>query len=464
MQNVQSQFSPGPTTTPSAPRTHAATHTAPPASGARLLQGLRADGAALTLGDHVRQHGPLRGATPVHGGRREHPVVALAEAAGLLGRGGGAFPLASKLRAVLAASGRTRRPVVVVNAAESEPASHKDAVLLTRAPHLVLDGAALVAAALGAREVVVWLHRGEAATLRATQAAVAERRTQGLLGVPHRVVEGPPRYVAGESSAIAAALSGSEARPRTTPPRVAERGVDGRPTLVSNAETLAHLALVSRYGAAWFRSVGTRDEPGTALVTVLGAVASPGVVEVPLGTPLGRLLAAAGGTVGDPRALLLGGYAGTWVPADQAEWLPWSAAGLAAAGGSPGVGVVAVLPERACVVAETARLAGWLAGESAQQCGPCLNGLPALAGACHELAIGSPGAAAAAPDRLRRWAGLVEGRGACHHPDGVAALVRSLLVAFPDEVARHAGGQPCLQPAASVLPLPRPEPGGPSWR
>lgn len=438
----------------------------PPASAGRLLRGLRADCRALSLGEHLRLHGPPPAAADV-------PVVAVADAAGLRGRGGGGYPLAEKLRAVVAATGRTRRPVVVVNGAESEPASRKDAVLLGRTPHLVLDGAALAAAAVGAREVVVWLHRGEAATSAAVRAAIGERAAAGVLGVRHRVVEGPPRYVAGEASAIAAFLSGGPARPRPTPPRVAQRGVDGRPTLVSNAETLAHLALAARYGADWFRAVGTPAEPGTTLVTVLGDVRVPGVVEIPVGTPLGAVVAAAGGPP-DGRAtaaaagVLVGGYAGPWLPADAALAVPWSQAGLAAVGASAGVGLVAVLPAGACIVAETARLAGWLAGESAEQCGPCLNGLPALAGACRELAMGPAHRAAAAPDLLRRWAGMVDGRGACHHPDGVAGLVRSLLTAFPDEVARHAAGLPCPSAAStgtrSVLPLPLPEPGGRSWR
>ncbi|MCU0264534.1 MAG: proton-conducting membrane transporter [Actinomycetia bacterium] len=432
----------------------------------RVLRGLRADGAALTLAEHLRVHGPLID----HGGHRrgEHAVVGLAEAAGLRGRGGGGFPLADKLRTVVGAAGHTRRPVVVVNAAESEPASRKDAVLLTRTPHLVLDGAALAAAAVGARDVVVWLHRGDVAGARAARAAVGERAATGVLGVRHRVVEGPPRYVAGEASAIAAHLSGGPARPRVTPPRVAQRGVHGRPTLVSNAETLAHLALVARHGPGWFRALGTPEEPGTTLVTVLGAVGVPGVVEVPVGTPLGAVLAPTGGPPPVGGAVLVGGYAGTWLPADRALPLPWSQAGLAAAGGTPGVGLVAVLPADACPVAETARLVGWLAGEGAQQCGPCLNGLPALAGACRALAAGPASDAAAAPGLLHRWAGMVEGRGACHHPDGVAGLVRSLLAAFPDEVARHAAGRPCPAAAVtatrSVLPLPPPEPGGPAWR
>jgi NADH:ubiquinone oxidoreductase subunit F (NADH-binding) len=250
--------------------------------------------------------------------------------------------------------------------------------------------------------------------------------------------------------------------------------VGGRPTLVSNAETLAHAALVARHGADWFHQVGTPEEPGTLLVTVFGAVRSPGVVEAAVGTTIGALVHAVGALTAPPAAVLVGGYAGGWLRPTEAWPVPYSRAGLRAVGLSPGVGLVGVLPADRCPVVETARLVGWLAGESAGQCGPCLNGLPALAAGLRQLAGGVRRATRATelPERLARWAGMVDGRGACHHPDGVATLVRSLLAHFADDVAAHADGRPCdaagptLGPA--YLPLPAPDAvaraGGSSWR
>jgi NADH:ubiquinone oxidoreductase subunit F (NADH-binding) len=420
--------------------------------GLRLLRGLRADGAPMTLTDHLAAHGMLPGSGP--------DVIALAEASGLLGRGGGNFPLGTKMRAARDGSTPRRRPVVVVNAAESEPASRKDFLLVTRAPHLVLDGAAAAARALGATEAVVWLHRGRPAMAAVLRAALAERAAARLADPVFRLVEGPSRYVSGQATAAVAYLGGGKAIPFPSPVPMARRGIGGKPTLVSNAETLAQLALVVRHGAAAFRSAGTMAEPGTMLVTTVGAVASPGVVEAAVGTPVRHLLQAAGGVIGDPvGALLVGGYAGSWLPQELAD-LPYSRAGLAGAGADPGVGMVVVLPAGACPVVETARLAAWLADEGVGQCGPCLNGLPALAAECRLLAYGGPNAAGA-PDRLRRWAGMVEGRGACHHPDGVVRLVRSLLLGFGEEVARHAGGAPC-RAALPAIVLPGRGSGG--WR
>jgi NADH:ubiquinone oxidoreductase subunit F (NADH-binding) len=386
-------------------------------------------------------------------------LLAVVEASGLRGRGGAGFPLATKLRVARESSSMRRRPLVVVNAAESEPASRKDFVLATRSPHLILDGAAAAARVIGATEAVLWVHRGHSAVVAALTGALAERAAAGLAGPSFRLVEGPPRYVSGQATAVVAFLSGRPAVPFTSPVPMARRGLGGRPTLVSNAETLAQLALVLRHGAAAFRSAGTPSEPGTILATVLGVVASPGVVEVPVATPVRDLLAAAGGTTRAVGALLVGGYAGSWLAPSQSS-APYSRAGLAPAGADPGVPMVVALPADTCPVAETARLVAWLADERVGQCGPCLNGLPALASEMRLLATGS-GDCAGSPLRLRRWAGMVEGRGACHHPDGAVRLVTSLLGQLGDEVARHAAGEHCR---AGVPTLVLPARGDGTWR
>ena len=261
------------------------------ASATRLLRGLSSDGRALTLAGHDAVHGVLRADL-----LSPDAVCAAAAAAGLLGRGGGRHPLAAKLRAVSTAGRARRRPVVVVNAGSTEPMVRKDAVLVERTPHLVLDGLAVAAQAVGARTAVLWLHRGQSASVAALQAALDQRAAAGRPGPRVRIVQGPPRYVAGEASAVVRHLSGGPAQPRTRPPHAAQHGVDGRPTLVVNAETVAHLALVVRHGPDWFRLLGPPDEPGTVLVTVAGAVAVPGVVEAAVGTSLAALLAACGGS------------------------------------------------------------------------------------------------------------------------------------------------------------------------
>ena len=214
----------------------------------RLLAGLGALGTAVDLSSHrlVYPTPPLPGSRP-----REDFLTAV-ERSGLRGRGGAGFPTGRKLRAVGAAR---RSPVVVVNGAEGEPASAKDKLLLATVPHLVLDGALLAAAAVGAGEVVVCVDRTATAVDVALTRAVGERR-RAEPGLPVRLAGVPARYLAGEETALAHWLNGGPAIPTRTPPRVFERGVGGRPTLVDNVETLAHLAQVLRFGPDWFRQIG----------------------------------------------------------------------------------------------------------------------------------------------------------------------------------------------------------------
>jgi len=378
------------------------------------------------LDTHLRRHGR----PPVLDAGR---LVELLRAAGLTGRGGAGFPTWRKLEAVLRAPGT---PVVVANGSEGEPASGKDRALLAYQPHLVLDGLQLVAAALGARTAHLYV---AAVSADGVRAALAARRGAGLDPVAVTVTVAPEAFVAGEESTVVAAVSGRPAVPADKRLRITESGVGGAPTLVQNVETLAHLALIARHGPAWFRAAGTHDEPGTFLATVGGAVAAPGVIEAGYGVRLGDLVDAAGGPTSPLQAVLLGGYHGGWVPARPE--LEVSRAALAPFGASPGAGIVLALPAHACGLAETARIAGYLAGEVAGQCGPCVNGLPRLAGTLGDLAHHR--ARAGLPAEVRRLAALVTGRGACRHPDGTARMIISAMSAFDADVAAHLAGR-CL--------------------
>ena len=400
----------------------------------RLLSGWDETGRVETYAEHTTRFGPLplRGYAGPEGKRK---LVSTVEAAGLRGRGGAAFPTARKLATVAAARGRS---VVVGNGCEGEPSSRKDLVLAEYAPHLVIDGALLAAYATGADQVHLCMHEGSP-MLEPMARAAADHRSK----VRVRVIGVPGGFVASEESALVNFLNNGVARPTSKPPRVFESGVSGRPTFVGNFETLAQLALVARYGAAWYRSLGTQGSPGTALITVDGAVRRPGVVEVPYGSTLGEVLGCAGGPSEPLQALLVGGYAGHWLPFEASADVPLTHEHLAAAGASVGVGSVIALPARACGVAETAHVLRYLAGESASQCGPCMFGLPAVAGDFASLATGSAVRDALVLRRLERRLGEVNGRGACAHPDGAVRLAESALLTFADDVRQHLAGRPC---------------------
>ena len=402
----------------------------------RLLAGLEPGGGAMTLAAHTRIHGPLPNIPP-------HQLIEEVERSGLRGRGGADFPTARKLRAV---AERRRVGPVVVNGSETEPASAKDRLLLGRLPHLVLDGAVLAAAAVGATEVIVKIGSDAVDVAQALDGAVSVRPDDRFrIGV----VTGPEGYVTGEESAVVHYLNSSVAKPTFIPPRPFERGVRGRPTLIQNPETLAQLALVARFGSRWYRELGTVADPGSALVTITGAVRAPGVYELAFGTSMSDLLAAAGGPAEPLQALLVGGYFGTWMDAAQATGLRLAREDLRSVGCSLGSGVLIALGESACGLHESARVIDYLADQSAGQCGPCVHGLRAISDAVGALASG-----VAHPherERVVRWASEIRGRGACHHPDGAVRFVESALRVFARDIESHQRGRCAARPAG--LPL-----------
>jgi len=375
--------------------------------------------------------------------RERERMLAQVEASGLAGRGGAAFSTSTKLRAVA----RGRAPIVVANGTEGEPASSKDKVLVAADPHLVIDGAVVAARIVGAEEIILAAGRADGRGLVALERAIAARDD----GIAMHVAAVPERFVAGQETALVSWLNGGLAKP--TVDRPFERGVHGRPTLVQNVETLANLALIARHGADWFRRLGTANEPGTALVTAMGAVRSPGVGEIELGMTMREVLASFGGMTAMPQAFLVGGYFGTWVSARDVLDLPFTDESLGAFGASLGARLLIVLPHDACGLAETARAIRYLERESAGQCGSCFFGLPAIAAAFESLAFGA-GEAEQAIERLSQLVPQVEGRGACALPTGATRLVTSALRVFAQEVDHHRSRRCCGPSHPHVLPIP----------
>jgi NADH:ubiquinone oxidoreductase subunit F (NADH-binding) len=406
----------------------------------RLLAGMEPGGRPMALAAHTRVHGPLPDVAP-------HQLIEEVERSGLRGRGGADFPTARKLRAV---AERRRVSAVIVNGSETEPASAKDRLLLARLPHLVLDGAVLAAGAVGARRVIVKVGSTALDAVSALEGAVSVRERDP---VSFEVVAGPEGYVGGEESAVVHYLNGGAELPTFVPPRPYERGYKGRPTLIQNPETLAQLALVARFGSRWYRELGTVADPGSALVTITGAVRAPGVYELAFGTTMSDLLEAAGGPAEPLQALLVGGYFGTWMEASEATSLRLAREDLRSVGCSLGSGVLIALGESSCGLHESARVISYLAAQSAGQCGPCVYGLRAIADSVGALAGGV--AHPRERERVLRWTSEVRGRGACHHPDGAVRFVESALRVFGDDIDWHAGGVCDARPAG--LPL-----GGPT--
>jgi NADH:ubiquinone oxidoreductase subunit F (NADH-binding)/ferredoxin len=393
----------------------------------------------------MRAHQRLHGRAPR---MSSADLIRLAESVDMRGRGGAAFPFARKLKAVSESARNSRSaPAVLVNATEGEPGSAKDKMLLIRSPNLIISGALLAAFALGAEEIVIAI-----VDTGMARNSILDAVDDAQLGKQVRVVQVPDRFISGEGGALVRAVNGETPVPPGHKIRASDSGIGGRPTLLSNAETFAQLAVLAMIGPDEYKAVGTPDEPGTVLLTVGGAARYPSVVETPTGVSLGAVLDLCGADAGG--GILVGGYHGMWLSGPSVLNVPVSRAGLASAGGVLGAGVVLALGTGTCPLGEVTRIASYLAGESAGQCGPCKLGLPGLARALAAVTDGSGGVEAL--DTARRAAAAVVGRGACSHPDGASRFVLSALNVFTDDLAAHVFHTSCGRPVQGVLPLPSP--------
>ncbi|MBO0819529.1 MAG: ferredoxin, partial [Nocardiopsaceae bacterium] len=357
------------------------------------------------------------------------------------------FPFARKLKAVMTAARKRREPtIVVVNCTEGEPGSFKDKMLMIRSPYLILSGAALIAEAIEAEEIVIGVTGNELANRSIEEAIAAEPGLRKMV----RVVQAPEKFISGESGALIRGINGKKHVPPGRKQLAAEKGVDDLPTLLSNASTFAQVSVLALLGPARYSSVGVPEEPGTVLLSVSGSARRPAVVECPTGVPLGAVLDTCEAPGGD--GVLIGGYHGMWLDSEAAYQVPVGREGLAAAGGTFGSGIVLPLGDGTCPLGEVARVAGYLAGESAGQCGPCKLGLPNLARAVASIVDGSGGLEAV--DAARRAAATANKRGACAHPDGTVRFVLSALEVFTEDLAAHVFHGSCGRPVQGILPLP----------
>jgi NADH:ubiquinone oxidoreductase subunit F (NADH-binding) len=384
--------------------------------GPALLRGVD-DGP--TLDAHRRAHGSLVQPTA-------QELMRLTEVTMLRGRGGAGFPFAKKLAAVVSSS---KRAHVVVNISEGEPASFKDAALALTSPHLILDGALATARALSARTVHLVIPGDSALVETAIRRAVDERGRERPK-VNWQFHTASARFVAGQSRAVIELMSGRENLPVTSWQPEAVRGYRKQPTLLSNAETFAQVGSLLTAGPASYTELGDAQTPGTTLLTIAGDGPTPLVLEVAHGTPWAEVL---GDDIAQP--VLLGGFHGVWARPRQLVGLTVDRDEMASRGLALGAGVVLPLADGECPLRRTAVVTSYLAGQSAQRCGPCLNGLPALADAMRELDAGYPSQV-----RVDQLVQLVTRRGACAHPDGTARLVTSMLTSFGEETRVHAEG------------------------
>ncbi|MCY4465603.1 MAG: NAD(P)H-dependent oxidoreductase subunit E [Chloroflexi bacterium] len=353
-------------------------------------------------------------------------LIAEVEASGLIGRGGAAFPTGLKWKFTRAAEGAPK--YVVCNADESEPGTFKDRVLMEHRPHLLLEGIALAAYAVGTNHALIFI-RGEYP--KATQIlhdAIAEADAAGLLdGLTIEVRRGAGAYICGEETALFEAVEGKRGFPRMKPPYPTTFGLFGKPTAVNNVETLCAAPPIISRGAAWFRSVGTAGSAGPKLVSASGHVARPGVYEIAPGITLRTFLERqCGGVIGKLQTVLMGGAAGTFLLPGEID-VRLTFEDLREADGTFGSGAIMVFNDTVDLRDMLLRLGRFFQHESCGKCFPCQLGTQRQVEILERLDAPLPGDC----DRLRDIGMTMTEASICGLGHTAALAVMSALEKFP---------------------------------
>lgn len=390
--------------------------------------------------------------------------------AGLRGRGGAGFPTATKWRSLRTGGGGTR--YAVCNAAEGEPGTFKDRALLRANPYAVIEGLVIAALTIGAGDAYLAVKASFATEIDRLRRAMADMAAERFLGdLEVHLVSGPEEYLFGEEKALLEVIEGNEPLPRWLPPYLhglyatapqlgweaaqpspdAALGPGANPTLVNNAETLAQAAWILGHGAAAFRDLGTEGSPGTVLATLVGDVTRPGVFEVPMGTPLSRLIEAAGGMVeGHGFKAAFPGVASAALTAADIN-IPLTYEDFEQIGSGLGAAGFMVYDDTACMVEVSAVLSRFLYVESCGQCLPCKLGTGNITGAIDRIRDGA--GTDHDLDLIEEQLRVVSDGNRCYLPVQERNVVSSVLRGFPADFAAHLDGW-CPSPR-TAYPLPK---------
>ena len=314
-------------------------------------------------------------------------IVRIVGEAGLTGRGGAGHSTAAKWRACAAVDTDTR--YVIANGFEADPGAQLDRTLMEQDPHVVVEGLAFAAFAVGARRAYIAVRAGMTVAQRRLTKAVEMAEAAGYLGTDvlgagfdlHiEVVAVQGGFVVGEETVLLRAIENKRAQPDQRPPFPATRGLWDKPTVVNNVETLAAVPWIVANGAKAFADAGSAHDPGTTLVQLTGGVVNPGIAEVPAGVPVRRLIDEVGGGVRsghELKAVLVGGPAGGFLPASELR-TAYSPTALAEKGAIVGSGTLVVADERTCLVDMATLMTRFLSDESCGKTIPCRIGVRRL--------------------------------------------------------------------------------------
>jgi NADH-quinone oxidoreductase subunit F len=415
----------------------------------QIMAGL--DGSNWRLADYVKRGGYEALKKILSGAMKPEDVIAELKSSGLRGRGGAGFPTGLKWSFMP----RTfpGQKYLVCNSDEGEPGTFKDRDILRLNPHIVIEGMAIGAYAMGISVGYNYIHGEIFEVYERFEEALEEARAAGFLGenilgsgfnFQLHAFHGYGAYICGEETALLESLEGKKGQPRFKPPFPASFGLYGKPTTINNTETFAAVPWIIRNGGQAYLEVGIPNNGGTKLFSISGDVERPGNYEIPMGTPFSKLLELAGGMRGGRqiKAVIPGGSSAPVIPGQMMMDLTMDYDAIAKAGSMLGSGAVIVMDETRCMVKSLLRLSYFYFEESCGQCTPCREGTGWLYRMVNRIEHGQ-----GRPDDLDLLdsvAGNIMGRTICALGDAAAMPVRGFLKHYRDEFAYHIENKRCV--------------------
>ena len=409
------------------------------------------DGNNWRLADYVKRGGYEALRKILTQGMTQEDVIAEVKASGLRGRGGAGFPTGLKWSFMP----RTfpGQKYLVCNSDEGEPGTFKDRDILRLNPHIVIEGMAIAAYAMGIPVGYNYIHGEIFEVYERFEEALDEARAAGMLGnnilgsqfnFQLHAFHGYGAYICGEETALLESLEGKKGQPRFKPPFPASFGLYGKPTTINNTETFAAVPWIIRNGGPAYLEVGKPNNGGTKLFSITGDVERPGNYEIPLGTPFSKLLELAGGMRGGStlKAVIPGGSSAPVIPGNIMLDITMDYDAISKAGSMLGSGAVIVMNDTRCMVKSLLRLSYFYFEESCGQCTPCREGTGWLYRMVNRIEHGQ-----GRPedlDLLDSVAGNIMGRTICALGDAAAMPVRGFLKHYRDEFAYHIEHKRCV--------------------
>jgi NADH:ubiquinone oxidoreductase subunit F (NADH-binding)/Pyruvate/2-oxoacid:ferredoxin oxidoreductase delta subunit len=381
---------------------------------------------------------------------RPEEVIQEVKGSRLRGRGGAGFPTGLKWEFCRAAQGEPK--YIICNGDEGDPGAFMDRSTLEADPHSVLEGMIIAGYAIGAAEGYIYVRGEYPLAVKRIRNAISQAEERGFLGsnimdstysLRVDVKEGAGAFVCGEETALIASIEGKRGLPRPRPPFPAQEGLWGRPTVINNVKSLASIPVIISRGAKWFASIGTEDSTGTAVFALTGKISNRGLVEVPMGTPLAKIIYDIGGGIPSGRrfkAVQTGGPSGGCLPASLAD-LPIDFKTLSSAGCIMGSGGLIVMDEDTCMVDTAHYFLSFTQEESCGKCTPCRVGTKGMLEILTKIRSGK--GAERDIERLEDLASTVKNTSLCGLGQTASNPVLTTLRYFREEYEEHVKEKRC---------------------